>query len=197
MLLAAGNEFYFQWEIDLLNWFQGLHSPMADKFWSFITKFGDGGIFWILLTLVVLIFVKDKRIGWTMFGALVIDVLVCNIILKNAVQRSRPCWVFPDVLMVNGVEIPDDFSFPSGHTGASFAAAVAIFLRNKKWGIPAVILAALVAVSRLYLFVHFPTDVLGGLVVGVVGAVCSFLIVNAFYKNKDEHKFLPFFGQPL
>ncbi len=197
MLLVAGNEFYFQWEVDLLNWFQGLHSSTADAFWSFITKFGDGGIFWIVLTLVVLIFCKDKKVGWTMFGALVIDVLICNIILKNAVQRSRPCWIFTDVPMVNGVEIPDDFSFPSGHTGASFAAAVAIFMRNKKWGVAAIVLAAFIAVSRLYLFVHFPTDVLGGLVVGVVGAICSFLIVNAFYKNKDEHKFLPIFGQPF
>ena len=193
----SGVTFYFDWEISLLNWFQNLHSPAADAFWGFITKFGDGGIFWILLTLVVLIFVKDKRVGWTMFGALVIDVLVCNIILKNAVQRNRPFWIFPDIPMVDGVSIPDDFSFPSGHSGASFAGAMAIFMRNKKWGIPALVLAALVAISRLYLFIHFPTDVLTGTLIGIIAGICSFLVVNAFYKEKDIKKFLPIFGQPF
>ncbi|MCR4798403.1 MAG: phosphatase PAP2 family protein [Lachnospiraceae bacterium] len=190
-----GSTFYFDWEFDLLYWFQSWHSPVMDKIMKCITLFGEEGIFWIVLSLVILIFCKDKRLGWTMAGALVIDVLVLNGLLKHLFERNRPCWIDTTIPLL--VENPDDFSFPSGHTGASFAAATALFLRNKKWGVPALVLAVLVAISRLYLFVHFPTDVLVGVVVGVCAGIASFIVVNAFYKDKDIKKFLPLFGQPF
>ena len=190
-----GVSFYFDWEFPLLYWFQSWHGPVMDKVMTVITLFGEDGIFWIVLSLAVLIFCKDKRFGWTMAGALVIDVLVLNGVLKHLFMRNRPCWIDSSIQLL--VENPDDFSFPSGHTGASFAAATAIFLRDKKWGVPALVLAVLIAISRLYLFVHFPTDVLVGMVVGVCAGICSFLIVKAFYKDKDIKKFLPMFGQPF
>ncbi len=193
----SGFTFYFEWEISLLNWFQNIHTSFGDKFWSIMTLFGAKGLFWVVLSLIILLTVKDKRMGWTMVGALFIDVLLVNVILKNAVQRNRPFWIFPDIPLVDGVAVPDDYSFPSGHTGAAFAAACALFARNKKWGVPAIILAALIGVSRMYLFVHFPTDVFAGVIIGVIAAICSFYIVNAFYKDKDIKKYLPIFGQPF
>ena len=197
MEVMSGNTFYFDWEISLLNWFQNIHTPFGDKFWSVMTLFGAKGLFWAVLSLIILLTVKDKRVGWTMVGALVIDVLITNVILKNVVQRNRPFWIFPDIPLVDGVKVPDDYSFPSGHTAASFAVASAIFSRYKKWGVPALVLAALVGISRMYLFVHFPTDVFAGVIIGIIAAVCSFFIVNAFYKDKDLHKFMPIFGQPF
>ena len=86
--------------------------------------------------------------------------------LKNIAARQRPCWLDPSVELL--VAVPKDFSFPSGHSLVSFEGAVCIFLFNRKWGIPALMLAVLTAFSRLYLFVHFPTDVLAGIVMGTV-----------------------------
>ena len=85
---------------------------------------------------------------------------------KNIAARQRPCWLDPSVELL--VPVPKDFSFPSGHSLVSFEGAVCIFLFNRKWGIPALMLAVLTAFSRLYLFVHFPTDVLAGIVMGTV-----------------------------
>ena len=197
MEAMSGVTFYFDWEVSLLNWFQNLHTPTGDRFWSIMTLFGAKGLFWAVLSLVILLTVKDKRVGWTLVGALVIDVLICNVILKNVVQRNRPFWIFPDVPLVDGVAVPDDYSFPSGHTAASFAVASAIFSKNKKWGVPALVLAALIGISRMYLFVHFPTDVIAGVFIGIIAAICSFYIVNAFYKGKDLKKYMPIFGQPF
>ncbi len=197
MEAMSGVTFYMDWEISLLNWFQNIHSAVGDKFWSIITLFGAKGVFCVVLSLLILFFVKDKRVGWTMVGALFLEVLVCNIILKNVVQRNRPFWIFPDIPLVDGVAVPDDYSFPSGHTGAAFAAGYALFMRNKKWGIPVLVLAALIGISRMYLFVHFPTDVLVGMVIGILAGSCSYLIVDAFYKNKDVKKYMPIFGQPF
>ena len=197
MEAMSGVTFYFDWEVSLLNWFQNLHTPTGDRFWSIMTLFGAKGLFWAVLSLVILLTVKDKRVGWTLVGALVIDVLICNVILKNVVQRNRPFWIFPDVPLVDGVAVPDDYSFPSGHTAVSFAVASAIFSKNKKWGVPALVLAALIGISRMYLFVHFPTDVIAGVFIGIIAAICSFYIVNAFYKGKDLKKYMPIFGQPF
>ena len=96
-------------------------------------------------------------------------------------MRCRPCWLEPEVQML--VKIPHDFSFPSGHSNASFAVATAIFSRNKKLGIPALILAAAIAISRLYVFVHWPTDVLVGTIIGICGGIISYFIVDFIYKR--------------
>ena len=92
--------------------------------------------------------------------------LLGNVMLKNIAARQRPCWLDPSVELL--VPVPKDFSFPSGHSLVSFEGAVCIFLFNRKWGIPALMLAVLIAFSRLYLFVHFPTDVLAGIIMGTV-----------------------------
>jgi undecaprenyl-diphosphatase len=87
----------------------------------------------------------------------------------------------PEVQLL--VKVPHDYSFPSGHSNASFAVATAIFTRNKKLGIPALILAAAIAISRLYVFVHWPTDVLVGSLTGICGGIISYFIVNLIYKK--------------
>ena len=109
MIATMGNVFYFDWEFDLLYWFQGLHNPVLDKIVVAITSLGNAGIFWILLTIAMLIFCKDKKVAWTSALALLFSLLVINVFLKNTVMRARPCWIDDSVTLL--VKNPKDYSF--------------------------------------------------------------------------------------
>ena len=176
-----GNIFYFDWELDLLHWFLGIHNEFLDWIVPKITMLGNGGWFWIVVILLLLILPYNRRMGVQATISLIITVIVCNVILKPWVMRCRPCWLEPEVQLL--VNVPHDFSFPSGHSNASFAVATAIFTRDKKLGIPSLVLAALIAISRLYVFVHWPTDVLVGTLTGICGGIVSFYIVNYIYRR--------------
>lgn len=157
---------------------------LLDTVMPIITLFGDGGIFWIALAVIFLIFPKTRKMGLTMGLALAIGFLVGNIFLKNAVGRIRPYDLNPEFPLL--IERLHDYSFPSGHTLASFEAATAIFLYNKKIGIPALVLACLIAFSRLYLYVHYPTDVLCSIVLGIGIAFLSFFLVKKLYQRSQN-----------
>ena len=175
-----GNIFYFDWELDLLHWFQSIHNPILDFIVPKITFLGNGGWFWIAIVIALLILKSTRKLGIQSAIALVVSAIICNLILKHAFMRCRPCWLEPEIQLL--VKIPHDFSFPSGHSNASFAVATAIFTRNRKWGLPALILAAMIAVSRLYVFVHWPTDVIVGIFTGTVCGIASFYIFDRFNK---------------
>ena len=158
-----------------------------DGLMQFITFFGNGGWFWIVLGLTLSFIPKTRKIGITVCLALLINLIVCNITLKPLIARVRPYDLREGIALI--IDAPHDFSFPSGHTSASFAAAFAVFLYDKKWyGISAMVFAALIAFSRLYLYVHFPTDILGGIVVGIASAVASFFIVKAIFNKIQKLK---------
>lgn len=188
MIANMGNVFYFNWEFDLLYWFQSIHNPILDKIVVVITSLGNAGIFWILLTLVMLIVCKDKKVAWTSALALLFSLLVINIFLKNTVMRARPCWIDDTIPLL--VKNPKDYSFPSGHSSASFASAVSIvqYAKYRKQGIAAVVLAALIAVSRMYVFVHFPTDVFVGTILGIIEAILAGIIIRFIYRKIEEKK---------
>ena len=180
-IIEQSRVFYFDWELDLLHWFQSIHNDVLDWLVPKITSLGNAGWFWIVVTLLFLILPYNRKIGVHAAISLILTVIVCNVILKPWVMRCRPCWLEPEVHML--VKIPHDFSFPSGHSNASFAVATAIFIRNKKLGIPALLLAAAIAISRLYVFVHWPTDVLVGSLIGICGGIVSYYIVEFIYKK--------------
>ena len=164
-------------ELNMLDWIQtNMQSAFSDWFFPLITKLGDAGIFWILVAAVMLIFPKTRKTGAMMGLALVFGLIVCNMTLKPLIARIRPYDVNTAVTLI--VEKMHDFSFPSGHTTASFEGAVVLLMRDKRLGIPAMILAVLIAFSRLYLYVHFPTDVLAGAVLGTLFAVLAVYLVN-------------------
>lgn len=177
-------------ELDILHALQEIHGNVLDKIMLFISSLGSAGIVWILAALS-LIFVpavgkeskehlKERRIaGIIVLLSLLLEFISVNLVIKNIVQRPRPFQVDASVIPLI---MPGETSFPSGHTASSFAAATAIFLYRKKAGIPALILAGLIAFSRLYLFVHFPTDVLAGMVIGIVCGV----VVNQLVKRKSN-----------
>jgi undecaprenyl-diphosphatase len=180
-IIESSKVFYFDWELDLLHWFQSIHNGFLDFIVPKITFLGNAGWFWIVLTALLLILPFNRKMGLQATISLILTFTLCNLILKPSIMRCRPCWLEQDVQML--VKIPHDFSFPSGHSNASFAVATAIFTRNKKLGIPALILAAMIAISRLYLFVHWPTDVLAGTCIGICGGIISYFIINYFSKK--------------
>ena len=120
-----------------------------------------------------------------MAAALIVDVILCNVILKNLIARVRPYDVNTAVQVL--VAKPKDFSFPSGHTAASFASVTALYLAGEKklWK-PALALAILIAFSRMYLYVHYPTDIIGGVIFGSLSGYLGYKIVGWIQKKKTK-----------
>lgn len=154
------------WEFQILYAFQEMHQPVLDKIMLAITALGEGGILWITIGVVCLCFKKNRKMGLQVLVSLLCTYVIGNLILKNIFARPRPCDIDTAVTLL--LSRPHGHSFPSGHSINSMSAALALFYNNKKIGIPAVILALLIGLSRLYLFVHFPTDVLGGFIIALV-----------------------------
>ena len=137
------------------------------------------------MTIVFLLIPKMRKTGAVMTAALIIDLLLCNVILKNLVARTRPYDVNTGVQLL--VSRLHDYSFPSGHTAASFTAVVALsFAGEKRAGKAALVLACLIAFSRMYLYVHYPTDVLGGVLVGILAGYGGYRVVKALEQYKKE-----------
>ena len=152
-------------EFAILDWIQ-LHcrSGVLDAVLPVISWTCNHGELWIVLALVLLAVKKHRRLGWSVAAALGLDLICCNLVLKPLIGRVRPFTVHPVELLIAP---PGEASFPSGHTACSFAAAGAIwFAGHRRAGAAAFALAAVIAFSRLYLYVHWPTDVLGGAVLG-------------------------------
>ncbi len=147
-----------------------LRCDFLDKTFAFITHMGDAGLIWIAIGIFMLFFKKYRKCGVMVLLSLALCAVLTSGIIKPLVGRLRPFQVRNFVPYITP---PGGFSFPSGHTSSSFTAATAVFLCHKKEGIAAYILAALIAFSRLYFYVHFPTDVLIG---GILGVLCAILI---------------------
>lgn len=171
------------WDGQFLIWLQeNVRNDVLTPIMKLITHLGDKGIFWILLAIVLLFFKKTRPLGIMAGIALVFSVLINNVIIKPNVGRIRPYEVVDGLKLL--IERQDDASFPSGHSGASFAAAVVFLVKGpKKLGIPAIIMAALIAFSRLYVGVHYPTDVICGIITGTCCAIISFMIWSIVEKK--------------
>ena len=153
-------------ELTFLTALQSLHSPVLDGVMLFFTHLGDSGLIWAVLMAVLLMFRKTRRVGCVLAAALFIDAVLCNLLLKPLVARVRPCDILTEVQLL--IPRPDDFSFPSGHTAASFASVTALWLAGKnRWALAALPVGVLIAFSRMYLCVHYPTDIFGGALLGI------------------------------
>jgi undecaprenyl-diphosphatase len=145
-----------------------------DKIMPIVTSMGTCGLIWGIVMVIFLRMPRYRRMGLILFVTLALCALITNLILKPLVARPRPCHVTPEVPLL--IPCPMDYSFPSGHTVSSFAAAALIFIANPVFGVFAYFLAAWIAFSRLYLFVHYPSDVFTGSVFGTIMAFGMLLI---------------------
>lgn len=125
-------------EFSILYFIQGLHTPFLDRFMTAVTSLGDKGWFFIVLGIILFCFKRTRKMGAAVLLSLAAGGLIGNVVLKNLVMRDRPCWIDESVRLL--IQNPKDFSFPSGHTLASFETAVSIFLYNRKWGVPVIVL---------------------------------------------------------
>lgn len=153
---------------------------------KFLTMLGDHGMLWIGIALLLILIKRTRPIGATAGASLAINALLVNVFLKNIVARTRPYEVIDGLTSLVGEQ--SDFSFPSGHTSSAFSVAVVMFmLMPKKYGVPALIVATLIAYSRLYVGVHYPSDVIGGLIVGILAAVICVAIYKKIEKRNGEN----------
>ena len=189
-MLALLNQLAVSFDLPILDWIQAhLQCGFLDAVMPIVTLFGEGGIFWIAWAVLMLVFPKTRKTGIAMAIALIMGVLICNVTLKPLIGRPRP---YDYQLEHFGVTIKllidaqHDYSFPSGHTIASFEAAVALLLNDKRMGIPAMVIAVLVTFSRLYLYVHWPTDVLGGILVGAAAGWAGARLADALRRRRER-----------
>lgn len=175
-----------------------LHELAVFAGWFFTPAFGlislfaENGIGFILLSLVLMLFRQTRRAGICMFVAILVGALITNVLVKNLVARPRPfadeAGLFHEWWLFAGATEESSFSFPSGHTTATMAAMFALFLNLKTWArwlclVPVVLMGA----SRNYLMVHYPSDILGGIVAGALGAIAAYFLVRALYRRLGYH----------
>ncbi len=176
-------------DVTVLNWIHEVFScAFLDAIVPMITFLGDKGWFWIAVAVILLFPKKTRKVGLMMGVALILGLAIGNGVLKNLFARVRPFDLEGAMVKELLIDRPHDFSFPSGHTLASFEAASVILLQRKNVGglkvaIPALVLAIMISLSRLYLYVHFPSDILGGMLLGILFGFCGVGIVNLVEKK--------------
>lgn len=171
-------------DFNILYWIQdNLRADWFDSVCAFLSWAFQLGIPWLLLGGILFCFKKTRAAGAMLSAAVVLTFFFNELAIKNAVDRVRPCNI--DMSIPLAIKRPDSFSFPSGHTSSAFAAVGVLVLRHKKAGIPLLLFAALMGFSRMYLFVHFPTDVIAG---AAFGMIMAWVTVHLFKECKYDEK---------
>ncbi len=184
-------DFITQIDFNILNAIQSIRNPFLDTIMPLITFLGSGGIVWAVTALIMLCFKKSRKTGIIIIVSLLLGLFLSTMGLKNIIARERPYNTEGALLTVENLLIgapSGRFSFPSGHAISSFSAATVILLYSKKLGIPAIILAALICFTRLYLYVHFPSDVICGALFGILLAFLSNFLINKIWEKINERK---------
>lgn len=179
-------ESIYTFDFAILDWIQAnLRCAFLDAVMPVITYFGWNGIFFIVCAVIMVFFPKWRKTGWSVGVALLLGLIVCNLTIKPLVARIRPYDMREFALLIPPEK---DFSFPSGHTIAAFEFATALTIRAKKWGGAVFTLAVLIAFSRLYLYMHYPTDVFASMILGSLFGVLGVVIVDTVYKFIERRK---------
>lgn len=180
-----------QTDFYILNAIQALRTPFLDFIMPYITYLGSGGAVWIITAVIMLLFKKSRRAGIVLLLSLLSGLIISTLGLKHLIARERPFNTAGALLNARSllIGIPSGrFSFPSGHAVSSFSAAAVLMMYDRKIGCAALVLAALIAFSRLYLYVHFPSDVIAGAILGVLLAFISAKAVNLVWRKYYEKK---------
>ena len=182
------------WEEAFLLFLQNnVRTDFFDPVMQFFSFLGDAGWFWILISIVLILYKPTRPIGIIAFVSLAVSAGICNGLLKNIINRTRPYVAIETLELIT--KMPHDSSFPSGHSNASFAVACAItwcLSKKKKWiGVILIVIASMVAFSRLYVGVHYPTDVIAGIILGTVTSIFVYLLLkNKIMKPSEDTRFL-------
>ncbi len=195
------NSTFADFDLAIFDFFHRLHDSAAggflDVFFNAITTLGHDGIALIIISLILMLFKKTRKAGSAMLAGIIVGAVFTNLTIKPLVSRPRP-YTYHDSPVYQwwlnaGAQVESDRSFPSGHTTSAMAMVTGLFcVTNKKVSWLAFLFAILMGMSRIYLCVHYPTDVIGGLIIGAIGGVIGGLLVNWFYKH-DEHKLNKFY----
>ncbi len=175
-------------ELKLLDLIQNMTNPLLDFIFLLITSLGNYGIFFIFIGIWLFSWKKTRKIGLNVLITLILCGIFGNLILKPLIARPRPFVVkgiFPKI------NPPKDFSFPSGHTYSGIGSANSIYFYNKRFGKIIYIIASLVAFSRLYFYVHYPTDIIGGIFLGLILSYVSKFLTDLIYKKLRQIKKQP------
>lgn len=188
---------FLHFDLSIFEWIQTVQGTFLDKIMIAITTLGEGGIIFILLALALICTKKYRKAGVAVLVALVVMEIGNNLILKEIFARPRPfnlaeidpvkyAWWAEAYRFPGLVSEPSSYSFPSGHTSSAFAAAIAVLWYDRKIGIPTTVFAFIMGFTRIYVEVHYPTDVLFGAVFGVVYALIGVLIMKALYPQLEK-----------
>ena len=183
-------ELISQLDFGLINALQASRSEFLDGLMIILTFLGSFALPWVIVSLRLLIKPGQRKYGFVILLGMALAMLIGSATLKHIVMRDRPFNDPLGLLTVNDLIIPvpaDRYSFPSGHALSSFAAATGIFMWDKVGGLMAYILAAGIALSRVYLYVHFPSDILAGALLGILCAAAAKWIVDKVEKMLIRH----------
>lgn len=184
-------------DLSVFQWIQSIQNGFLDTLMVGITTLGNAGAIFIVLGFVLLFTKKYRKAGLAVLAALIVMLLCSDLFLKEFFARVRPFNLFEsnpekyavwgtDYVFPNLVYKPSSYSFPSGHTASAFAAAFALLWHNRKLGIPTTIFAAIMGFSRIYVQVHYCTDVIAGVVAGAICALIAVLIVRFLFPVVDK-----------
>ena len=171
-------------ELQILDQIALGHNAFLDQVMPAVSFLGNSGWIWIVIAVLMVLSKRYRRGGWLLTTALVFCLLVGNLTLKPLIARIRPFDV--NTLVTLLIAPPTDYSFPSGHSMASFAAATTLWHTDRRFGLAAFVLAALIAFSRLYLYVHYPTDVLGGTIIGLMLGNLAIYLFTRLDKRRTQ-----------
>lgn len=188
---------FLNFDLSVFQWIQSIQNEIFDALMVGITTLGNGGAVFIVLGLLLLFTKKYRKAGLAVIVALLVMLLCNDLFLKEFFARPRPfnlmetdpekyafwgkIYVFPEL-----ISRPTSFSFPSGHTASAFAAAIALLWHNRKIGVPVTVFAALMGFSRIYVEVHYCTDVIAGVISGIICALVAVLIVKFLFPVVDK-----------
>ena len=188
---------FLNFDLIVFQWIQSVQNEFLDALMVGITTLGNGGAVFIAIGLVLLFTKKYRKAGLAVIVALLVMLLCNDLFLKEFFARPRPFilletdpekyafwgrgYVYPEL-----ISKPTSFSFPSGHTASAFAAAIALLWHNRKIGVPVTIFSVLMGFSRIYVEVHYCTDVIAGVISGTICALVAVLIVKYLFPVVDK-----------